>query len=159
MASYSTPEVVLVRYPFSDLTGAKVRPAVVVSASHVSQDLLIVPLTSKTGGLLAGEFVLAEWNKAGLNIETAVKRGVYIVFRACHSWPVNKRAFNNRKAQARIRPRNDLVPPGKPGKSFSRLGTPRCCIAISPKTDRKSVVSARSRFSYSFSGARPGHSP
>ena len=77
MPSYSKPEVVLVRYPFSDLTGTKVRPAVVVSASHASQDLLIVPLTSKTRGLLAGEFVLAEWQKAGLNIETAVKRAIY----------------------------------------------------------------------------------
>ena len=79
MPSYSKPEVILVRYPFSDLTGTKVRPAVVVNASHVSQDLLIVPLTSKTGGLLAGEFVLTEWQKAGLNIETAVKRGIYTV--------------------------------------------------------------------------------
>jgi mRNA interferase MazF len=41
MPSFSKPEIVLVRYPFSDLTGTKVRPAVVVSASHVSQDLLI----------------------------------------------------------------------------------------------------------------------
>ena len=32
MPNYSKPEVVLVRYPFSDLMGAKVRPAVVVSA-------------------------------------------------------------------------------------------------------------------------------
>ncbi len=79
MPNYSKSEVVLVRYPFSDLTAAKVRPAVVVSASHVSQDLLIVPLTSKTGGLLAGEFVLSEWKKAGLNIETAVKRGIYTI--------------------------------------------------------------------------------
>src|SRR5437762_141339 len=79
MPSYLKPEVVLVRYPFSDLTGAKVRPAVVVSASHVSQDLLIVPLTSKTSGLLAGEFVLTAWKKAGLNLETAVKRGIYTV--------------------------------------------------------------------------------
>ena len=61
MPTYSRLDVVLVRYPFSDLTGTKVRPAVVVNASHVSQDLLIVPLTSKTGGLLAGEFVLTEW--------------------------------------------------------------------------------------------------
>lgn len=63
MPNYSKPEVVLVSYPFSDLTGAKVRPAVVVNASHVSQDLLIVPLTSRTSGLLAGELVLAEWRK------------------------------------------------------------------------------------------------
>ena len=79
MPTYSRLDVVLVRYPFSDLTGTKVRPAVVVNASHVSQDLLIVPLTSKTGGLLAGEFVLTEWKKAGLNLETAVKRGIYTV--------------------------------------------------------------------------------
>lgn len=79
MPNYSKPEIVLIRYPFSDLTGAKTRPAVIVNASHVSQDLLIVPLTSKTGGLLAGEFVLTEWKKAGLNIETAAKRGIYTV--------------------------------------------------------------------------------
>lgn len=47
------------RYPFSDLISAKVRPVVVINASHTSQGLLIVPLTSRTTGLLAGEFVLA----------------------------------------------------------------------------------------------------
>jgi len=75
MPSYSKPEVVLVRYPFSDLTSSKVRPAVVVNAPHTSQDLFVVALTSKTSSLLSGEFILAEWKKAGLNVETAVKRG------------------------------------------------------------------------------------
>ena len=79
MPSYSKHNIVLVRYPFSDLTSAKVRPAVVVNASHSSQDLLIVPLTSRTSGLLFGEFVLTEWQKAGLNLESAVKRGIYTV--------------------------------------------------------------------------------
>jgi mRNA interferase MazF len=79
MPNYSKPEVVLVLYPFSDLTSAKVRPAVVVNAAHVSQDLLVVALTSKTKGLLAGEFVLTEWRAAGLNVETAVKRGLYTI--------------------------------------------------------------------------------
>ena len=79
MPNYSKFDVVLVMYPFFDLTSAKVRPAVVINAAHVSQDLLIAPLTSKTGGLLAGEFVLTEWRKAGLNIETAAKRGLYTV--------------------------------------------------------------------------------
>ena len=36
MKNYSTSSVVLVRYPFSDLSGSKVRPAVVISASHPS---------------------------------------------------------------------------------------------------------------------------
>ena len=51
----------------------------VVNAAHVSQDLFVVALTSRTSGLLAGEFVLAEWEAAGLNLETAVKRGIYTI--------------------------------------------------------------------------------
>jgi mRNA interferase MazF len=79
MPSYSKHDVILVRYPFSDLSSSKVRPAVVVSTLHASQDILITPLTSKTGSLLVGEFVLSEWAAAGLNVATAVKRGVYTV--------------------------------------------------------------------------------
>lgn len=44
---YSKNDVVLVRYPFTDLSVAKVRPAIVVSAEHVSEDIFIAPLTSK----------------------------------------------------------------------------------------------------------------
>ncbi|MEL6903649.1 MAG: type II toxin-antitoxin system PemK/MazF family toxin [Cyanobacteria bacterium J06606_4] len=79
MPSYSKHDIVLVRYPFSDLSSSKVRPAVVVSSPHSSQDILVTPLTSKTGSLRAGEFALAEWSAAGLNVETAVKRVVYTV--------------------------------------------------------------------------------
>ena len=69
-------------YPFSDLSNAKVRPAVIVNAPHSSQDILIVPLTSKTGSLLDGEFVLSDWVAAGLNVVTAFKRGIYTVNRS-----------------------------------------------------------------------------
>ena len=79
MPSYSKNDIVLVRYPFSDLSGSKVRPAVVVHAPYVSQDAFIVPLTSRTAALLAGEFVLVDWAAAGLNVPTAVKRGLYTV--------------------------------------------------------------------------------
>ena len=79
MPSYSRNDTILVRYPFSDLSGSKVRPAVIVSTQHVSTDLIVVPLTSKIASLLEGEFLLSEWAAAGLNIETAVKRGVYTV--------------------------------------------------------------------------------
>jgi mRNA interferase MazF len=75
MPSYSHSEVILVRYPFTNLSGVKVRPAVVVNAPHVSQDVIIVPLTSRLSSLLAGEFVLADWQQAGLNVQSAVKRG------------------------------------------------------------------------------------
>jgi mRNA interferase MazF len=81
MPSYSKNEVILVRYPFSNLSGSKVRPAVVVNAPHVSQDIVIVPLTSKVSTLLPGEFVLTDWKTAGLNVPSAVKRGLYTVHR------------------------------------------------------------------------------
>ncbi|MBM4034854.1 MAG: type II toxin-antitoxin system PemK/MazF family toxin [Planctomycetes bacterium] len=82
MPSFSRNDVVLVRYPFTNLSGSKVRPAVVVSAPHPSQDVLIVPLTSRTGSLLEGEFELSQWKAAGLNVPTAVKRGLYTVHEA-----------------------------------------------------------------------------
>ena len=72
-------DIVLVQYPFSDSSGAKVRPAVVVSAPHISQDIFIVPLTSKTEFLLSGEFLLPDWTVEGLNVATAAKRGLYTV--------------------------------------------------------------------------------
>jgi mRNA interferase MazF len=79
MPNFSKTEIVLVRYPFSDLTSSKVRPAVIVSAPHNSQDLFVVALTSKTSDLLTGEFILTEWKKAGLNVETAAKRGIFTI--------------------------------------------------------------------------------
>jgi mRNA interferase MazF len=79
MPSYSKNEIVLVRYPFSNLSGSKVRPAIVVNTSHSSQDVIIVPLTSKVSALLSGEFVLVDWKGAGLNVASAVKRGLYTV--------------------------------------------------------------------------------
>ena len=75
-------ETILVRYPFSDLSSAKVRPAVVIHAPHPSLDALIVPLTSRVTGLLPGEFVLADWQTAGMNVPTAVKRGIYTIHSA-----------------------------------------------------------------------------
>jgi len=79
MPSYSKGDIVLIRYPFSDLSGAKVRPAVVVNSPHISQDLFIVPLTSRTTALLPGEFMLMHWQKAGLHVASTVKRGLYTV--------------------------------------------------------------------------------
>jgi mRNA interferase MazF len=74
MPNYSKNIVILVRYPFSDLSNAKVRPAVIVNTSHSSQDILIVPLTSKTGSLLDGEFVLSDWAAAGLTANSEQTR-------------------------------------------------------------------------------------
>ena len=77
MPSYSKNDVILVRYPFSDLSTAKIRPAIIISIPHPSQDIFITPLTSRTQNLLPGEFILQEWQQAKLNVLTAVKRGIY----------------------------------------------------------------------------------
>jgi mRNA interferase MazF len=79
MPNYSKNEIVLIAFPFSDLSSFKVRPAVIVNAPHISQDVFIVPMTSKTNNLLKGEFVLKEWKTAGLNVETVVKRGIFTI--------------------------------------------------------------------------------
>ena len=76
MQNYSKNDVILVRYPFADLSNSKVRPAVVINTPHISDDIFVVPLTSKTDSLLPGEFILTDWNSAGLNVITAVKRGI-----------------------------------------------------------------------------------
>ena len=47
MTSDDRGDVVLATLPFSNLTGIKQRPAVVVSAPHPSVDLLLLPLTSQ----------------------------------------------------------------------------------------------------------------
>jgi mRNA interferase MazF len=79
MPSFSRNEVILVRYPFSDLAAAKIRPAVVISVPDPSDDYLVVPLTSRGRGLRTGEFVLADWQAAGLNLPSTAKRGIYTV--------------------------------------------------------------------------------
>jgi mRNA interferase MazF len=77
MPSYLKGSIVLVRFPFSDLSAAKVRPAVVVNAP--SRNVFVVPLTSKLDRLQAGEFIMQEWKAAGLNVQTAVKRGLFTI--------------------------------------------------------------------------------
>ncbi|MFM8704666.1 MAG: type II toxin-antitoxin system PemK/MazF family toxin [Planctomycetia bacterium] len=79
MPSFCRNDVVLVAYPFSDRSGVKVRPAVVVSGEHRSHDIFVVPLTSKTDRMIDGEFALADWHGAGLNVASVVKRGLYTI--------------------------------------------------------------------------------
>ncbi|TEU17593.1 MAG: type II toxin-antitoxin system PemK/MazF family toxin [Anaerolineales bacterium] len=70
-------DVVLVPFPFSDLSTTKVRPAVVVSGAlyHATEpDLLLAALTSKvaaaTGPL---DYSLDDWRATGLRHPSALK--------------------------------------------------------------------------------------
>lgn len=77
MTTFDRGDVVLADLPFSDLSGMKRRPAVVISAAHPSVDLFLLPLTSQTEHLQPGEFLLDDWRAAGLVSCSVVKRGIF----------------------------------------------------------------------------------
>ncbi len=75
--AFQRGDVVLVPFPFSDLSTTKVRPAIIVSSAlyHSTElDLLLAALTSKvaaaTGPL---DYVLNDWLAAGLRYPSALK--------------------------------------------------------------------------------------
>lgn len=67
---YSFGQVVLVPFPFTDQSGAKKRPAVIVSSNpynNTRRDLIIMAITSQVHQPLGlAEAPLANWQSAGL---------------------------------------------------------------------------------------------
>jgi mRNA interferase MazF len=49
----SRGDIVLTRFPFTDLTGALLRPALVVSPGQIGQDIVLVGISSVVRGTLA----------------------------------------------------------------------------------------------------------
>jgi mRNA interferase MazF len=74
---YSFGDVVLVPFPFTDQSGSKRRPAVIVSSADYQaqrRDLVIMAITSQIRPRPAfAEFTVAAWKKAGLIAPSAVK--------------------------------------------------------------------------------------
>ena len=69
MTGYRRRDVVLVGFVFSDETGEKRRPALVVSSDAYQlsrQEAIIVAITSNVERRLAGDHLIAEWKAAGL---------------------------------------------------------------------------------------------
>jgi hypothetical protein len=70
MTSFKPGDVVLVSIPFTDQSGAKKRPGVVVSSEAYNTrtpDVIILPITSQIRRTMVfGEFTIAEWQAAGL---------------------------------------------------------------------------------------------
>lgn len=77
---FSFGDVVLVPFPFTDQTGSKKRPAVVVSSAGYNsrrRDIVIMAITSQIRQPLGtGEAMLVEWQAAGL-IKTSVLKPVF----------------------------------------------------------------------------------
>jgi hypothetical protein len=63
-------------FPFSDLSAAKLRPAVIVSPQYPSDDLLVVAVTSVGEVLRPGEFPIRSWRQAGLLHPSFAKRAL-----------------------------------------------------------------------------------
>lgn len=74
---YDFGDVVLVPFPFTDLTTTKKRPAVVVSSAtyhHKYRDLIIMAVTSQIKpSNVFGEVTIIQWKKAGLLKPSVVK--------------------------------------------------------------------------------------
>lgn len=74
---FSLGDVVLVPFPFTDQSGTKKRPAVVVSSSSYNasrRDIVIMAITSQVRQPLAfGEALVADWQAAGLIKQSVLK--------------------------------------------------------------------------------------
>jgi mRNA interferase MazF len=74
MTSFDAGSVVLVRFPFTDLSSTKQRPAVVISPPQFVKrngDFVMVPLTSQAQHIAS--LTLTGWKAAGLLKPTWVK--------------------------------------------------------------------------------------
>jgi mRNA interferase MazF len=82
MTAYNRGDVVLVRFIFSDETGERQRPAVIVSsdAYHRSrQETIIGAITSRTDRILVGDHLISDWQGAGLlfpSVATGILRTI-----------------------------------------------------------------------------------
>lgn len=72
--SYRRGDVFIVNIPFTDGTGSKRRPSLVVSAPvyHRSrQQVIVFPFTGNTRRLHAGSYLISDWRSAGLRRPSA----------------------------------------------------------------------------------------
>lgn len=69
MTDYEAGDIVLVDFGFSEGTGSKKRPALVISTGgyHKSRaEAIVAAITSNTKRVLAGDTRIQKWEKAGL---------------------------------------------------------------------------------------------
>ena len=75
MTSAERGAIVLVRFVFADETGAKRRPALVLSTERYHagrREVLLAAITSNVGRLLVGDHLIAGWHEAGLPLPSVV---------------------------------------------------------------------------------------
>jgi len=76
-ATYSFGDIVLVPFPFTDQSGTKKRPAIIISSATYNTariDLLVMAVTSQAGASTHfGEVAVVEWQQAGLLKPSVIK--------------------------------------------------------------------------------------
>ena len=73
--SYERGTIVLVRFVFADETGAKQRPALILSTPqyHAGRhEVVVAALTSNVGRMLVGDHAIKAWRRAGLPLPSVV---------------------------------------------------------------------------------------
>jgi mRNA interferase MazF len=77
MTSYDFGDIVLVPFPFTDQSGIKKRPAVVVSSAAYNAarlDVIVMAVTSQVRpGTAFGEVAISDWQQAGLLKPSVIK--------------------------------------------------------------------------------------
>ena len=86
MTAFRRGDVILVGFVFSDESGRKLRPAVVISSPsyhRARREVIVIAITSNIGRRLFGDHLLDDWKGAGLlfpslvtGIFRTIKRGM-----------------------------------------------------------------------------------
>lgn len=83
MTGYSRGDVVLVSFVFTDETGVRQRPAVIISSDAYHrgrEEAIIAAITSRTDRVLVGDHLISHWREAGLlfpSVATGIIRMKY----------------------------------------------------------------------------------
>lgn len=82
MTAYNRGDVVLVGFVFSEESGRKLRPAIVISSPayhRARQEVIVAAITSNVGRRLYGDQPIADWKTAGLlfpSVATGILRTI-----------------------------------------------------------------------------------
>jgi mRNA interferase MazF len=82
MTVYNRGDVVLVGFVFSDESGRKLRPAIIISSTaynRARQEVILAAVTSNVRRRLFGDYLIANWKEAGLlfpSVATAILRTI-----------------------------------------------------------------------------------
>ena len=70
---YKKFKIILVPFPFTDLSNYKIRPAIIVSSNVLGSDIIVAFMSSTTKKMSFGDIKIKKTDKNGLKINSIVK--------------------------------------------------------------------------------------